>query len=113
MGNLEDKPFLKELRRLLADGVERIDRDECSEAHAKGMLSGFNAESKGYYNEDSFKNYDKSMKIVGIKDRTKFKEECDSHGIKQKTFNNKKVGFLKYEIEYLATILRNKRKAGK
>lgn len=113
MADLTDKPFLQELRKLLVDGVKRIDNDECSEAHAKGMLSGFNAESNGYYNNDSFVNYDKAMRITGIKNREKLREACTDNKIEQKTINNQKVGFLRYEIEYLATLLRNKRKAGK
>lgn len=113
MADLTDKPFLQELRRILVDGLRRIDNDECSEAHAKGMLSGFNAESKGYYNDDSFKNYDEAMRITGIKSRERLREACTENRIEQKRINNQKVGFLRYEIEYLATILRNKRKAGK
>ena len=112
MADLTDKPFLKELRKLLSDGIQRIDNDECSEAHAKGMLSGFNAESKGYYNDDSFKNYDEAMRATGIKSRDKLNQTCKQYGIKQKKISNQPVGFLRYEIDYLVTILRNKKKSG-
>lgn len=112
MADLTNKPFLQELRKILADGVKRIDNDECSEAYAKGMLNGFNAESKGYYNNDSFVNYDKAMRITGIKSREKLRDVCTENKIKQKTINNQKVGFLRYEIEYLASILRGKKKNG-
>ena len=113
MADLTNKPFLQELRRLLVDGVKRIDNDECSEAHAKGILSGFNAESKGYYNDDSFKNYDEAMRETGIRSREKLNETCKMYGIKQKKISNQPVGFLRYEIEYLAAILRGKKKAEK
>lgn len=96
-------PFLKELRRILADGIRRIDNDECSEEHARGMVRGFAAESMGYYSKDSLVNYDKAQKILGIKNRNKFKELCDKHHVKQKTINNQPVGFLKTEIEELKT----------
>lgn len=104
-------PILAELRRILLDGVKRIDNDECNEAQAMGMLNGFNSESKGFYNKESFVNYDRAMKKLGIKTRNTFKDICEAYGIEQKTINNQKVGFLKSEIEYLATIL-NKRKEG-
>ena len=94
-------PFLKELRRILADGIRRIDNDECSEEHARGMARGFAAESMGYYSKDSLVNYDKAQKILGIRTRNKFKDICDKYHIEQKTINNQPVGFLRTEIEDL------------
>jgi len=105
-------PILTELRRILAGGIHRIDNDECSETYAMGLVSKFNAESKGYYNKDSLVNYDKAMRITGIKNRNKFLELCKKHNIEQKTLNNQSVGFLKCEIEQLATILRKQREDG-
>lgn len=106
-------PFLKELRHILADGIRRIDNNECSEEHARGMVRGYAAESMGYYSKDSVVNYDKAQKILGIKHRNKFKEICDRHHIEQKTINNQPVGFLKAEIEDLKVQLElEKEKAG-
>lgn len=105
-------PFLKELRRILAEGIRRIDNDECNEEHARGMVRGFATESMGYYSKDSLVNYDKAQKMLGIKNRNKFKELCDKHHVKQKTINNQPVGFLRAEIEDLKVRLElEKRKA--
>lgn len=105
-------PILQEIRRILADGIKRIDNDECNEDYAYGMMSRFNAESKSFFDKNSFVNYDKAMRIVGIKQRNIFKEACDRHNIEQKVINNQKVGFLRTEIEDLRIKLRdeNKRK---
>ena len=112
----EDKknksPILQEIRRILADGIKRIDNDECNEDYAYGMMSRFNAESKGFFDKKSFVNYDKAMRIVGIRQRTKFKEMCNEHHIEMNYVNNQPVGFLRTEIEGLRDKLReeNKRK---
>ena len=110
----EDKkpksPILQEIRRILADGIRRIDNDECNESYAYGMMSRFNAESKGFFDKKSFVNYDKAMRIVGIKQRTKFKETCDIYHVEQKTINNQKVGFLRTEIENMRDKIREENK---
>ena len=103
-------PILQEIRRILADGIKRIDNDECNEDYAYGMMSRFNAESKGFFDKNSFVNYDKAMRIVGIKQRNTFKESCDRHHIEQKVINNQKVGFLRTEIEGLKYKLREENK---
>lgn len=105
-------PILQELKRILTDGVKRIDDNECDEEQVYRMMSRFNAESKGFFDKQSFVNYDKAMRIVGIKQRNTFKEACDRHHIEQKVINNQKVGFLREEIEGLRDKLKdeNKRK---
>ena len=62
--NKPKSPILQEIRRILTDGIKRIDNDECDEAKAYGMLSRFNAESKGFYDKNSFVNYDKAMRMT-------------------------------------------------
>ena len=74
------------------------------------MISRFNAESKGFFDKKSFVNYDKAMRIMGIRNRNEFKAVCDANNITQRTINNQKVGFLRSEIESLAERLRNERK---
>ena len=74
------------------------------------MMARFNAESKGFFDKKSFVNYDKAMRIVGIKQRTRFKEMCDIYNIEQKTINNQKVGFLRTDIEDLKDKLREENK---
>lgn len=88
-------------------GIELIDQDKCDEAEAAAMISRFNAESRGFYDAHSFVNYDKAMKMLGVKNRNAFKTLCDTNHIEQKKMNNMPVGFLRCEIEDLATRLRN------
>lgn len=74
------------------------------------MMSRFNAESKGFFDKKSFVNYDKAMRIVGIKQRNTFKEACDKHHIDMNYINNQPVGFLRTEIEGLKNKLRDENK---
>lgn len=101
-------PILSELHRIVSDWLHRIENNECDETQALSMVRKLNFESKGYYNNETNVNYDTAMKMVGIKDRTKFKRICDQHGIKQVKINNNCIGFNKYEIEHLAAILNKK-----
>ena len=103
-------PILQEIRRILADGIKRIDNDECNEDYAYGMIARFNAESKGFFDKKSFVNYDKAMRIVGIRQRTKFKEICNEHHIEMNYVNNQPVGFRRTEIEDLVIKLREENK---
>lgn len=103
-------PILQEIRRILADGIKRIDNNECDEAKAYGMMSRFNAESKGFFDKHSFVNYDKAMRMTGIRQRNKFKEMCDKHHIEMNYVNNQPVGFLRTEIEDLKDKLRDENK---
>ena len=104
--NKPKSPILQEIRRILTDGIKRIDNDECDETKAYGMLSRFNAESKGFYDKNSFVNYDRAMRMTGIRQRNKLKETCNEHHIEMNYVNNQPVGFLRTEIEDLAKRLR-------
>lgn len=95
-------PILSELHRIVSDWLHRIENNECDERQALSMVRKLNFESNGYYNSETNVNYDTAMKMVGIKDRTKFKRICDQHGIKQVKINNNCIGFNKFEIEALA-----------
>lgn len=110
MPDFKDKPFLKQIYTILDFGKHLIEEDKCSEEEACKMLSRFNAESKGFFDKNSFVNYDKAMRIVGIKQRNTFKDACDRHHIEQKVINNQKVGFLRTEIEGLKDKLRDENK---
>lgn len=103
-------PILQEIRRILADGIKRIDNDECDESQVYGMMARFNAESKGFFDKKSFVNYDKAMRMTGIRQRNKFKEMCDKHHIEMNYVNNQKVGFLRTDIEDLKDKLREENK---
>ena len=103
-------PILQEIRRILADGIRRIDNDECDEAKAYGMMARFNAESKGFFDKNSFVNYDKAMRMTGIRQRNKLKEICNEHNIEMNYVNNQPVGFRRTEIEDLVIKLRDENK---
>ena len=103
-------PILQEIRRILADGIKRIDNDECNEDYAYGMMSRFNAESKGFYDKNSFVNYDKAMRMTGIRQRNNLKETCTEHHIEMNYVNNQPVGFRRTEIEDLVIKLRDENK---
>ena len=99
--NKPKSPILQEIRRILADGIKRIDNDECSEAQVVGMMSRFNSESKGFIDKKSTVNYDEAMRMLGLKNRNELKSLCDAHNVKQVRINNQAVGFLVSEIESL------------
>lgn len=101
-------PILSELHRIISDWLHRIENNECDERQALSMVRKLDFESRGYYNNETTVNYDTAMKMISIKDRTKFKRICDQHGIKQVKINNNCIGFNKYEIEHLAVILNKK-----
>lgn len=95
----QKSPILQEIRRILAEGIKRIDNDECSEAQAIGMMSRFNSESKGFIDKKSTVNYDEAMRMLNIHNRNKFQQLCKNHGIEQVRINNQPCGFLVSEIE--------------
>ena len=102
MADLSKKPFLQQLRKILSEGIQRIDNDECSEESALGMVARFNIESDTHYDKKRFVNYDEAMRMIGIRSRGMFKKMCDENGIRQHSVGNIKVGFLRNEIEDLA-----------
>jgi hypothetical protein len=95
-------PIIKQLIHILKDALLRAENDECSEAEVYAMLNRFNAESKGYIDNNSTVNYDEAMNIIGIRRRNDFKALCDRNGSKQVKINNQSVGFLRTAIEDLA-----------
>lgn len=105
-------PIIQELIIILKDALHRAENDKCDEKDVIRMVAKFNAESKGFFDKKSFVNYDKAMRIVGIRQRTKFKEICNEHHIEMNYVNNQPVGFRRTEIEDLVIKLReeNKRK---
>lgn len=106
-------PILRQLWNIFAEGMKMIEEDKCSEGQAYGMISRFNAESKGYVDDKSTVNYDEAMRNTGIKNRNQLNAICKAHGIEQVKINNQSVGFLRSEIEDLAQQIRNKnRNAG-
>lgn len=104
-------PILRQLWHILADGMRRIeDGDDCNEASAMAMMSRYNAECKGFIDNNSTVNYDEAMRTTGIKSRNQLNAICKAHRIEQVKIKNHSVGFLKTEIEDLAQQLRNENK---
>ena len=101
-------PILMYARKVLQDAIDRIDRDECSEEAVAHMLEQTNAESKGYFNRESFVNYDEAMRILGIGNRVTLKATLDRYGVKMQKVNNQRVGFLRSEVEALISTIGSK-----
>ena len=103
-------PIIQELIIILKDALHRAENDKCDEKDVIRMVAKFNAESKGFFDKNSFVNYDKAMRMTGIRQRNKFKEMCDKHHIEMNYVNNQPVGFLRTEIEGLKDKLRDENK---
>lgn len=86
----------------MQDAIDRIDNDECNEDVVASMLERTNAESKGYFQRESFVNYDEAMRLLSIGNRVTLKQYLDRNGVKMQKVNNMPVGFLKSEVEALA-----------
>ena len=92
-------PLMKEAIMFVEDVLRRMKNNECNEEQIGYML-----ENKGYFNNDSFVNYDEAMRILDIKSREKMLIVLKKHGVKMNIVNNQKVGFLRTEVEAVATL---------
>ena len=97
-------PLMKEAIRYLKDILHRMENDECNDEQIGYMLGRVNAENKGYFREDSFVTYDDAMRILNIGSREAMQKVLAKHGVKTHTINNHKVGFLRTEVEAVATL---------
>lgn len=97
-------PLMKEAIRYVEDILRRMKNDECNEEQIGYMMGRVNAENKGYFKEDSFVNYDEAMRMLNIGDRNKLVEILSKHGVKMQKVGNTKVGFLRTEVEAVATL---------
>lgn len=82
----------------------RMENNECNDEQIGYMLGRVNAENKGYFKEDSFVTYDDAMRILNIGSREAMQRVLAKHGVKTHTINNHKVGFLRTEVEAVATL---------
>lgn len=103
-------PLLKEAIRYLKDILHRMENGECNDEQIGYMLGRVNAENKGYFREDSFVTYDDAMRILNIGSREAMQKVLAKHGVKTHTINNHKVGFLRTEVEAVATLEKRPRK---
>lgn len=97
-------PLMKEAIRYVEDILRRMKNDECNEEQVGYILGRVNAESKGYFKEDSFVNYDQAMRILNIGERNKLVKILTKHGVKMQKVGNTKVGFLATEVEAVANL---------
>lgn len=107
-----NSPILTYVRKLLEDGIKKIDNHECDEAELYSTLNRFNAEHQGYVDNASLVNYDEAMEILGVRNRNRVKLLCEMSRIEQVKIKNMRVGFRRSEIEDLACRLRNNNKNG-
>lgn len=97
-------PLMKEAIKYVKDILNRMENGECNDEQIGYMLGRVNAENKGYFREDSFVTYDESMRILNIGSREAMQKVLAKHGVKTHTINNHKVGFLRTEVEAVATL---------
>lgn len=97
-------PLMKEAIRYVEDILRRMKNDECNDEQIGYMIGRVNAENNGYFNEDSFVTYDEAMRTLNIGSREAMKKILAKHGVKTHTINNHKVGFLRTEVEAVATL---------
>ena len=103
----ELSPALKLAKEVLLHLVNKIDEGECDENYVTHLISRSNAEANGYYDKDSFVNYDKAQKILNLSTRQKVHEVLTINKVFQQRINNQRVGFLRHEVEMVAEKLRN------
>ena len=97
-------PLMKEAIRYVRDILQRMEDNECNDEQIGYILGRVNAEHKGSFKEDSFMNYDKAMRELNIGTRKELVKVLDKHGVKMQKVGNTKVGFLRTEIEAVATL---------
>ena len=88
----------------LEDALARLRRGDCDPNVIAHALEQINAESKGYYKDGDFANYDEAGRILGIKGRTTMKNYLDKKGVKEHRIGNVPVGYLKSKLYALAGI---------
>ena len=107
---MEDKELkvkstlMKEAILYVEDILRRMKNNECNDEQIGYMMGRVNAENKGYFKKDSFVTYDDAMRILNIGSREAMQKVLAKHGVKTHTINNHKVGFLRTEVEAVATL---------
>jgi hypothetical protein len=94
----------------LEDALARLRRGECNPEVIAHFLEQVNAESKGYFKEDDFANYDEARRILKIGGRTTMKEYLDRKGVKMRKIGNTPVGFLKSQLYAIASKAKTEKK---
>lgn len=97
-------PLMIEAIKYVKDLLHRMENDECNDEQIGYILGRLNAENKGYFKEDSFVNYDEAMRMLNIGNRNKMVEVLSRHGVEIQKVGNTSVGFLRTEVEAVATL---------
>jgi len=97
-------PLMKEAIKYVEDVLRRMKNNECNDEQIGYVIGKVNAENKGYFKEDSFVNYDEAMRILNIGNRNKMVEILSKHGVAMQKVGNTPVGFLRSEVEAVATL---------
>lgn len=100
-------PVIQMAARALLDALDRIVNGECDETAIEQSIATINCHSKGKFGSEDLLTYDKAMKMLGIGDRNRLKRVLDSHGVKQVTIHNQKVGFRRSDIIAVKTRMEN------
>lgn len=107
------KNYASGVRKSVADMLAALRRsvlNDLTDQEAERLLSRIGGCVTQSINEHDFVNYDKALRILGMKtNRQKLNELCKANGIKNVRFNNAYIGFPRKEIEALAARLRCKK----
>ena len=101
------------VRKAVADMLAALRRsvmNDLTDQEAERLLSQLCGCVRLSINEHDFVNYDKALRILGMKtNRQKLNELCKANGIKNVKFNNAYIGFPREEIEALAARLKREK----
>lgn len=100
------KPIIKMALMMLDNIRQQLIDGQCDEEDIKDAMTKFHPENNGYFKQEDFITADKAMKILHLgTNRVKFFELTKEYGIENKKISNQNIGFLRKDIERLASIL--------
>jgi hypothetical protein len=100
------KPIIKMALMMLDNIRQQLIDGQCDEEDIQDAMTKFHPENNGYFKQEDFITADKAMKILHLgTNRVKFFELTKEYGIENKKISNQNIGFLKKDIERLASIL--------
>ena len=100
------KPIIKMALMMLDNIRQQLIDGQCDEEDIQDAMTKFHPENNGYFKQEDFVTADKAMKILHLgTNRVKFFELTKEYGIENKKISNQNIGFLRKDIERLASIL--------
>lgn len=101
-----NKPIIKMALMMLDNIRQQLIDGQCNEEDIQDAMTKFHPENNGYFKQEDFITADKAMKILHLgTNRVKFFELTKEYGIENKKISNQNIGFLRKDIERLASIL--------